>query len=160
MSPSVYIKTSIVSYLTAHPSRDLVTAAHQQITHTWWQVARSEFQIFASQVVLDESSAGDPQMASKRIELLTGVPLLEITPQVAELAETLIMRLPLPPRAGADALHIAAAAYYSMNFLLTWNCSHIANAVLRPKIERICKEQGYSAPVLCTPEELGGKENG
>jgi hypothetical protein len=161
MRPSVYIETSIVSYLTAHPSRDLVTAAHQQLTHTWWQVGRSEFQIFASQVVLDESAAGDPQMASKRIELLTDVPLLEITPQVAELAEKLIMRLPLPPRAGADALHIAVAAYYGMDFLLTWNCSHIANAVLRPKIERICKEHGYSAPVLCTPEELiGGEENG
>ena len=126
MRPSVYVETSIISYLTAHPSRDLVTAAHQQITHTWWQVRRSEFLIFASQVVLDESAAGDPQMASKRIDILTGVPLLEITPEIAGLAEKLIMRLPLPPRAGADAVHIAVAAYHGINFLLTWNCSHIA----------------------------------
>jgi hypothetical protein len=116
--------------------------------------------IFASQVVLDESAAGDPQMASKRIEILTDVPLLELTPEVADLAEKLIMRLPLPPRAGADAAHIAVAAYHGMNFLLTWNCSHIANAVLRPRIEKICRGQGYSTPVLCTPEELiGGVDN-
>jgi hypothetical protein len=95
------------------------------------------------------------------MEILKNVPLLEITPEVAELAAALIMRLPLPPRAGADAAHIAVAAYHGMNFLLTWNCSHIANAVLRPRIEKICREQGYSAPVLCTPEELlGGAENG
>jgi len=160
MRPSVYVETSIISYLTAHPSRDLVTAAHQQITHAWWQARRSEFLIFASQVVLDESAAGDPQMARKRIEILADVPLLEITPEVADLAEKLIMRLPLPPRAGADAAHIAVAAYHGMSFLLTWNCSHIANAVLRPRIEKICREQGYSTPVLCTPEELiGGTDN-
>jgi PIN domain-containing protein len=161
MRPTVYIETSIISYLAAHPSRDLITAAHQQITHTWWQAHRSEFLIFASQVVLDESAAGDPQMASKRLEILENVPLLEVTPEVAELAEALIMRLPLPPRAGADAAHIAVAAYHGMSFLLTWNCSHIANAFLRPRIEKICREQGYSAPVLCTPEELlGGTESG
>jgi hypothetical protein len=160
MSPTVYIETSIVSYLAAHPSRDLITAAHQQITHTWWQEYRQEFLIFASQVVLDESAAGDPQMASKRMEILKNVPLLEFTPEVAELAEALITRLPLPPRAGADAAHIAVATYHGINFLLTWNCSHIANAVLRPRIEKICKDRGYSAPVLCTPEELlGGVEN-
>lgn len=161
MRPTVYIETSIVSYLAAFPSRDLITAAHQQITHAWWQQRRPEFSIFASQVVLDESAAGDPLMASRRMEILKNVPLLEVTPQVAELAAMLITRLPLPPRAGADAAHIAVATFHGMNFLLTWNCSHIANAALRPKIERICREQGYSAPVLCTPEELlGGGENG
>jgi hypothetical protein len=141
MRPLVYIETSVISYLAAHPSRDLITAAHQQITHTWWQVSRSDFSIFASQVVLDESAAGDPQMASKRVKILKDVPLLDITPGVAELAAMLIARLPLPPRAGADALHIAVAAYHDMDFLLTWNCSHIANAILRPKIEKICMGQ-------------------
>lgn len=161
MRSTVYIETTIISYLAAHPSRDLITAAHQQITHTWWQERRPEFSIFASQVVLDESAAGDPEMASKRMEILEGVSLLEVTPAVAELAAALITRLPLPPRAGADAAHIAVAAYHGMNYLLTWNCAHIANAVLRPRIEKICREQGYSAPVLCTPEELlGGAESG
>jgi hypothetical protein len=156
MRQTVYIETSIVSYLAAYLSRDLITAAHQQITHTWWQERRPEFLIFSSQFVLDESAAGDPQMAGKRMEILRDVPLLEITPGVAELAASLIVQLPLPPRAGADAAHIATATYHGMNFLLTWNCSHIANAALRPRIEKICREQGYTAPVLCTPEELLG----
>jgi len=160
MPQTVYIETSIVSYLAAYLSRDLITAAHQQITHAWWQERRPEFLIFASQVVLDESAAGDPQMASKRLEILKDLPRLEITPGVADLAAALIVQLPLPPRAGADAAHIATAAYHGMNFLLTWNCSHIANAALRPRIEKICGEQGYTAPVLCTPEELlGGADN-
>lgn len=154
--PTVYIETSIISYLTAFPSRDLITAAHQQITHSWWQARRSGFSVFASQVVLNEAAAGDPEMARKRIEILSDVPLLDATVEVAELAAQLVKRLPLPPRAGADALHIASATVHGMNFLLTWNCSHIANAVLRPKIEMICREQGFSAPVLCTPEELMG----
>jgi hypothetical protein len=109
-----------------------------------------------SQVVLDESAAGDPKVASKRLEILKDVPLWEITPEVAALAAALIRRIPLPPQAGADAAHIAVAAYHGMSFLLTWNCSHIANAALRPRIEKICTEQGFSAPVLCTPEELLG----
>ena len=157
MRPSVYVETSIISYLAAHPSRDLITAAHQQITHTWWRERRPEFSIVASQVVLDEAAAGDPHAAGRRMDFLNEVPLLEITPGVAELAAALIERLPLPRRAGADADHIAVAAYHGINFLLTWNCAHIANAELRPRIERICREQGFEVPVLCTPDELMGE---
>ncbi|HWN41271.1 MAG TPA: type II toxin-antitoxin system VapC family toxin [Thermoanaerobaculia bacterium] len=157
MRPTVYVETSIISYLAAHPSRDLVTAARQQITHTWWRERRPEFMVFASQVVLDEAAAGDPHAAGRRMQLLEGMPLLDLTPEVADLAAALIMRLPLPQRAGADAAHIAVAARHGVNFLLTWNCAHIANAELRPRIERICREAGYSVPVLCTPDELMGE---
>jgi hypothetical protein len=157
MRPTVYVETSIISYLAAHPSRDLVTAARQQITHTWWRERRPDFMVFASQVVLDEAAAGDPHAAGRRMQLLEGMPLLDLTPEVADLAAALIMRLPLPQRAGADAAHIAVAARHGVNFLLTWNCAHIANAELRPRIERICREQGYSVPVLCTPDELMGE---
>ncbi len=113
--------------------------------------------VFASQVVLDEAAAGDPHAAARRMQLLEGMPLLDLTPEVADLAAALIMRLPLPQRAGADAAHIAVAARHGVNFLLTWNCAHIANAELRPRIERICREAGYSVPVLCTPDELMGE---
>lgn len=157
MRPTVYLETSIVSYLAAHPSRDLITAAHQQVTHMWWQERRARFDIFASQVVLDEAAAGDPHAAGRRKDLLRDIPLLEVTAEVAELAAALIRRLPLPERAGADAAHIAVAAYHGMDFLLTWNCAHIANAELRPRIEQICRDQGYPAPVLCTPDELMGE---
>ncbi|NJL28939.1 MAG: type II toxin-antitoxin system VapC family toxin [Thermoanaerobaculia bacterium] len=160
MRPTVYIETSIVSYLAARPSRDLITAAHQQITHTWWHDRREEFDLLASQVVLEEAAAGDARVAQKRLELLAGMPLLGITPAVAGLAAALTANLALPSRAAADALHIAVTAYHGVNFLLTWNCRHIANAAFRPKVEAVCKDQGCLVPVLCTPEELlGGESN-
>jgi len=152
----VYVETSIISYLAARPSRDLITAAHQQVTHTWWQERRPEFDLYASQVVLDEAAAGDPEAATRRAGLLAELPLLDITAEVAELAAALIERVPLPARAGADAAHIAIAAYHRIDFLLTWNSAHIANAEMRPRIEQVCRESGFPAPALCTPDELMG----
>jgi len=153
---TVYVETSIISYLAARPSRDLITAAHQQVTHTWWQERRPEFDLYASQVVLDEAAAGDPEAATRRAGLLAELPLLDITAEVAELAAALIERVPLPARAGADAAHIAIAAYHRIDFLLTWNSAHIANAEMRPRIEQVCRESGFPAPALCTPDELMG----
>ena len=156
MRRGVYVETSIISYLAARPSRDLITAAHQQVTHTWWQERRPEFDLYASQVVLDEAAAGDPEAATRRAGLLAELPLLDITAEVAELAAALIERVPLPARAGADAAHIAIAAYHRIDFLLTWNSAHIANAEMRPRIEQVCRESGFPAPALCTPDELMG----
>ena len=156
MRRTVYVETSIISYLAARPSRDLITAAHQQVTHTWWQERRPEFDLYASQVVLDEAAAGDPEAATRRAGLLAELPLLDITAEVAELAAALIERVPLPARAGADAAHIAIAAYHRIDFLLTWNSAHIANAEMRPRIEQVCRESGFPAPALCTPDELMG----
>lgn len=156
---AVYIETSIFSYLASRPSRDLVVAARQQLTHAWWQGRRLEFDLYVSQVVLDEAWAGDPDAAQRRAEFLAGLSLLDLTPEVAELAATLIARVPLPPRAAADAAHIAAATHHGMHFLLTWNSTHIANAELRPRVERVCRELGYAPPVLCTPDELMGGTN-
>jgi len=154
--PSVYVETSIISYLAARPSRDLIVAARQQVTHTWWGERRPAFDLYVSQVVLDEILAGDPDAAERRAALVAGIPVLDITPEVADLAAALIQRVPLPPRAGADAAHIAAAAYHRIGFLMTWNSTHIANAELRPRVEQVCRENGYPPPVLCTPDELMG----
>ena len=159
MRRTVYVETSIISYLAGRPSRDLVVAARQQLTHTWWRERRPEFDLYVSQVVLDEARAGDPEAARRRATLVADLPLLDITPDVAELAAALIEHIPLPVRAGADAAHIAVAAYHGMDFLLTWNSAHIANAELRPKVERVCRERGYPAPVLCTPDELMGERD-
>ena len=159
MPGTIYVETSIISYLAARPSRDLITAARQQVTHTWWRERRPEFDLYVSQVVLDEAAAGDPQAAERRAELLAQLPLLDVTPEVAELAAALIEQVPLPPRAGADAAHIAVAAYYGIDFLLTWNSAHIANAALRPRIEEVCRQRGFRPPVLCTPDELMGEDN-
>lgn len=160
MRPKVYIETSIVSYLAARLSRDLITAAHQQVTHTWWLDRRAEYDLFVSQVVLDEAAKGDPEFSRRRMVYLQGVPLVEATPGAADLTAALFARLQLPRRAEADAAHIALAAYHEIEFLLTWNCSHIANARFRPIIERVCREHGYPVPVLCTPDELLGEESG
>jgi hypothetical protein len=153
----VYVETSILSYLASRPSRDLVVAARQQLTHTWWRKRRPAFDLYVSQLVLDEVQAGDPEVARRRVALVIDVPVLEITPEVAQLAAALIERVPLPPRAGADAAHIAIAACHGMDFLLTWNSTHIANAELRPRVEDVCRMRRYPAPVLCTPDELMGE---
>jgi len=155
----IYVETSIISYLAARPSRDLITAARQQVTHTWWRERRPEFDLYVSQVVLAEAAAGDPQAATRRAELLAQLPLLDVTPEVAELAAALIEQTPLPPRAGADAVHIAITTYYGLDFLLTWNSAHIANAALRPRIEEVCRQSGFRPPVLCTPDELMGEND-
>jgi hypothetical protein len=153
MKPTVYIETTIPSYLTAWPSRDLVRAAHQQITREWW-ARRGGYDLYSSRLVIQESQAGDAEAAAERLAALAGIPLLEETTEAAELAEALLRGVPLPEKAAADALHIATAAVHGMQYLLTWNCTHIANVVLRPQIEAVCREAGYEPPLISTPEEL------
>jgi len=154
MKSKIYLETTIPSYLTSRPSRDLVTAAHQQITQEWRDTRRHAFDLFISQMVLDEAGAGDPEAAARRLAILTPLLLLNPREEEAELAQALIAQLPLPASAAADALHIAIAVVNGMDFLLTWNCTHIANAALRSRIEAICRSKGFEVPIICTPEEL------
>ena len=154
MRRRVYIETSVVSYLASRPSRDVVVAGRQQLTHTWWEVRRPGFDLVISQVVLDEVRAGDPDAAQRRLTFIADLPSLDVTAEAAELAATLIERVPLPTQAAADAAHLAVAAYHGVDFLLTWNVAHIANAVLRRRVEDVCRDLGYGAPILCTPDEL------
>lgn len=154
MKRRVYIETSVVSYLASRPSRDLVVAGRQQLTHAWWEARRPAFDLVISQVVLDEVRAGDPDAAQRRLAFIADLPLLDVTTATAELAATLIGRVPLPTHAAADAVHMAVAAFHGVDFLMTWNVPHIANATLRRRVEDICREQGYGAPILCTPDEL------
>ena len=154
MKPKVYLETTIPSYLMARPSRDLITAAHQEITREWWETRRHDFDLFISQMVIDEASAGDQEAAARRLEILAALPLLDPGDEAAGLAQALIEHVPLPESAAADALHIAIAVVNGMDFLLTWNYTHIANAALRSRIEAVCHRQGFEAPIICTPEEL------
>jgi hypothetical protein len=154
MKPKIYLETTIGSYLSAWPSRDLVTAAHQQITREWWQARHQEFELFISQIVMQEARGGDPDAAARRLEILEALPLLELTEEATALARELVEQVPLPEKAAVDALHIALAVVHGMDYLLTWNCTHIANATLRNKIEAVCRSKGYEPPVICTPEEL------
>jgi hypothetical protein len=154
MADRIYLETTVVSYLTAWPSRDLVRAAHQRITQEWWHDRRRNFDLFVSQPVLDEASEGDPAAAADRLQVLDGMPVLDLSVDVTALAQLLVDDVPLPARAAVDALHIALAAVHGMDYLITWNCRHIANAALRSRIEDVCRGAGYEPPVICTPEEL------
>lgn len=150
---TVYLETSIVSYLTALGSRDLVRAAHQELTRSWWE-SRDNYALFASQLVIDEASAGDLTAANRRLEALSGIPLVGLTEEVTMLAMRLVRDGGVPAKAQVDAFHMASATAHGIDYLLTWNCKHIANASLRGKIESICKAAGYQPSTICTPFEL------
>ena len=154
MAKRVYVETSVISYLTARPIRDLVVAAHQEISRLWWEFERAKYDLCASEAVLQEARAGDSAAAEQRIDLLAAFTILEINVEVETLAREILDRGAMPPPAALDALHVAVAAWHGMDYLLTWNCRHIASAHVRPRIDAICRAKGIEAPQLCTPEEL------
>jgi len=155
---SVYIETTIVSYLTAKPSSQVVSAARQLLTCQWWDRQRDVYDLVSSQYVLEEASRGDPDFARLRLEALAGIPLLDLPDEIPGLAAELLARSVLPPNARLDALHIAAVAFHSVEYLLTWNCTHIANARILPRLRSALADLGFEIPVICTPEEMVGDE--
>ena len=154
MKPRVYIETSIPSYLVSRQSGDVRVAASQVITTEWWEERRAAFDLYISEFVLAEAALGDPVASRKRIDALKDIPGLEATEEVRTLGAALITEGPIPAGAEIDAYHIAIAAVHGMNYLLTWNCTHIANAVVRSDIEAVCRSHGYEPPTICTPQEL------
>lgn len=147
MKPSVYVETTVISYLVGWLNRnDLQVAAHQEITRRWWETRRHDFSLFASSLVLDEAGDGDP--------------LLAVSDQAYALRSELLQRTQIPTKAENDALHIAIATVHGMELLITWNCKHIANAVTLPRIYDVCRAVGYEPPLVCTPYELLGGEPG
>lgn len=154
MKPKVYIETTIISYFTARPSRDIITAAHQQITQEWWDNRKSDFDLYISQIVIQEIGEGDQDAVKRRTSMIEFVSEIEVNPDAVTLAQALIDEGIVPKKAAADALHIAIATVQGMDYLLTWNLKHLANAVIRNAIADACRQRGYEPPVICTPEEL------
>ena len=154
MKPSVYLETSVIGYLTSRPSRDIIVAAQQQITQEWWEDRRADFDLYLSRIVLQEIGTGNEAEAARQLEAVKGLPLLGSEGEAAALARSLVEGGPLPAKAAADALHMATASVYKMDYLLTWNCKHIANAAMRSQVEAICEAAGHKAPIMCTPQEL------
>ena len=152
MAPKIYLETTIISYLAARPSKDLITAAHQQVTRDWWENRRRDFDLFSSQLVIQESIAGDAAVAQTRLQMLSDISLVQVNLDCVSLARALVERGPIPEKAAVDALHIAIATVHGMDYLLT--C--IANAEMQTAVNRICRSAGYEPPVICTPEELSG----
>ena len=157
MKPTLYLETTVPSYLTAWSSRDVVMLAHQQVTHEWWESRREAYEVFISQIVLDEAAMGDTAAARRRLALLTGFPLLDITQEVERLAAIYLQQIPLPEKAFRDALHLAIACAHGMDYLVTWNCTHIARGEVKRALESINAQEGIVSPTICTPEELLGE---
>ena len=154
MKSTVYIETSVVSYLTARPSNDIRAAACQNITVDWWDNRRADFDLYVSEFVVVEASRGNEEAAARRLSVIEGIAELRVTEATRNLAEALIKDGSLPANAEIDAFHVAVATVNGINYLLTWNCSHIANAVMRPRIEAVCRRRGFEPPIICTPSEL------
>lgn len=150
----VYLETSVISYLTARLSRDLVTVGRQELTRQWWEQQRTGFQLFVSEFVVAEAALGNREAARRRAEVLESLPTVALTDESRELARSLVEPGPIPRKAAVDAFHVAAAVSGGADYLLTWNFKHLANATLRKRIDAICLSNDYEPPVICTPEEL------
>jgi hypothetical protein len=154
MKPRIYIETTVPSYLVAHTSRNLRLAADQESTQTWWSKHRHDYDLFISEVVLVEVSRGNAESAAARLAALQGIAVLDNLPAAKILTEQLLAEAIIPPVAAEDAIHLGLAAAHSLDYLLTWNCRHINNPMLRRKIEQACAACGLECPVICSPAEL------
>jgi predicted nucleic acid-binding protein len=154
MKRRVYLETTVVSYLTAQPSRDLVIAGHQEATRELWLQLASQFETYVSALVLQEAGRGNPEQAQKRLEALIPFPLLNIDDEARSLAEQIIAGKGIPKEFPEDALHIAVAAVNGIDLIVTWNFAHLNNPFTRTRIRQIVERAGYPGPEICSPDEL------
>jgi predicted nucleic acid-binding protein len=154
MKPKVYVETTVLGYLTSWPSGELVVAGRQKLTRDWWRYALTTFELVVSELVHREASAGDPQAVRDRLEALKGLPVLAFDARAHDFARALLARRAVPLTLPEDALHIALAVVNGIEYLVTWNFKHIANAALRATIDGVCIAEGYYPCIICTPEEL------
>ena len=151
---TVYIETTIPSYLGAHPSRQEPMASHQKLTHEWWNLHRHRFLLYTSAFVRGEAAGGDANAAQRRLVYLTPLPELDVPDELDQLEAALIRLFQLPPRAATDASHLGMAILHRMDYLLTWNCAHLANATLQKDLHEYCLYHHLHYPIVCTPETL------
>lgn len=151
---SVYVETTVISYLTAKPSRDLIVAAHQQVTREWWEKAQGRFDLYISAVVLDEVTQGNPDAAERRRSIVADMKLLEMLAAVEDLKAEYSEKLPIPDKALADCYHLALASWHGMDYLVSWNMKHIVNGDVILTVQELNAARGIRTPLICTPEEL------
>lgn len=152
--PTVYLETTIPSYLASRPSKDLVLAGEQLLTHEWWERRRAAFVLLVSEYVIDEAQRGDKEAARRRLDYIAALKELEITEASIDLTQAIIASPVFPAKAGVDAAHIALCCVHEVDFLLTWNCRHIANAQILRSLAQVIEDKGYRMPTICTPIEL------
>lgn len=160
MKETIYLETSVISYYTAKPSRDIIVLAHQEITREWWDRALRKYDAVISEIVIEEARAGDIEAAKKRLAILKRFEHLELNPMVDKMSQVYVDKLKLPRKAFRDAVHLAVASVHSVDYLVTWNCAHIANGEIIKKLMKINTSYGIRTPVICTPEELMPKMKG
>jgi hypothetical protein len=153
---SVYLETTIVSYYTSKPSRDIVALAHQEITKEWWPMAITRYNIFISEIVVEEAGLGDSEASKRRLEEIKDFPHLELNEKVEEMAKIYVEKLEIPESSIRDGIHLAIACIHNIDYLVTWNCKHLANGEIIKKLMKINKSLGIHTPIICTPEELMG----
>jgi len=153
----IYIESTIPSYVAARPARDLLQAARQQMTKDWWDLKRHNHELFTSQIVLDEIGVGERGMANRRLKIMTGIPVLDLTDEAEVLTRRILDSGLVPVKVDADAAHIALATVHQMDILLTWNCRHIANVEIQARLRRLVGKAGYELPIVCTMDELTGE---
>lgn len=154
MPNRVYIETTVISYLTARPTRDVIQLAKQAATEQWWREEGPRSELFVSQLVVDEAAQGDAEAVRRRVEVVSAVPRLETTDEAVILAKMLMHTHALPANAEDDALHVSVATVHEMDILLTWNCRHIANVMTMPRIRATIEKAGYNPPTITTPEDF------
>ena len=159
MNKSVYIESSVISYLTARPSRDLVIAGHQAVTAEWWNERRLRYDVYVSPLVVEEISAGDASAAEDRLRVIADIPSVTIAAEAESLASALLASNAVPANSARDALHVAIAATQGIDYLITWNFRHIINASTRTMVVNVVSDFGLVCPVLCSPEELMGEDD-
>lgn len=154
MRSTVYIETSVISYLVGRPSANPRVASNQELTHKWWDTRRQNFELYVSAIVLGEAQRGDAVLAAARVAIARELSLAQVTREALDLAAALVIGAGVPRKANEDALHIATAAVNGLDYLLTWNCTHIANAVTIPRVNAICRSHGFEPPLIYTPQEF------
>lgn len=156
--PTVYLETTIVSYLTSRPSRDIIILAHQERTRQWWQEERNRYRVVVSGFVAEEARRGDPEAAAERMRVLRDLAALEVTDEMFALGTQIQEALAIPEGSSTDALHLACAIYHEVDYLLTWNCAHLASGRCRRLLAELSRQTGMWLPVICTPEEMIGED--
>jgi len=154
MNKRIYIETTVVSYLTAKPSRDILVAGHQDATRELWSRLSSKYEAYISALVFEEAGRGDKDQARMRLEAIKSLAMLAVDDEARLLAERIILRKAVPPEYPEDALHIAIAAVNGMEVILTWNFAHLNNPFIRKLVRRAVEDEGYECPEICSPEEL------
>lgn len=153
MMTRIYIETSVISFLTARQSKDVVLAGHQASTHIFWS-RKKDFELFISDMVIQECEKGDADCAQSRIQAITGLPVLSVDKEVEHLASELINKGAIPKKSLEDAVHIAVASVSAIDFIVTWNFKHINNPFMKQQIRNVIVNQGYAMPEICSPDEL------